>query len=284
MKTILLAGATGHLGRLVAQELKAQGYTIQAIARQPSKLAELNLDKVIGADLTTSSSLQDSCKDIDAVISCAGASMNVGNFSDKKSFYEVDYQGNLNLLNEAKKSSVQKFVYVSLAGAEGLRHVEYADAHEKFVDALKTSGLAYSVVRPTGFFSFLLELLGFAKRGFGVSIGDGSCKTNPIHEADVARACVEALESSEAEITVGGPDVLTRKETSLLAFEALGKKPRLMTVSPAVFKGLIAPLKLSNKRIYALMDFGIAVTQIDCVAPTYGTRHLRDYFATHAKE
>ena len=267
MKTILLAGATGHLGRLVAQELKAQelkaqGYTVQAIARQPSKLAELNLDKVIGADLTTSSSLQASCKDIDAVISCAGASMNVGNFSDKKSFCEVDYQGNLNLLNEAKKSSVQKFVYVSLAGAEGFRHVEYADAHEKFVDVLKTSGLAYSVVRPTGFFSFLLELLGFAKRGFGVSIGDGSCKTNPIHEADVARACVEALESSEAEITVGGPDVLTRKETSLLAFEALGKKPRLMTVSPAVFKGLIAPLKLSNKRIYALMDFGIAVSDI----------------------
>jgi uncharacterized protein YbjT (DUF2867 family) len=284
MKTILLAGATGHLGRLVAQELKAQGYVVHAIARQPSKLASLNLDKVISADLTDLISLQDSCRDIDAVISCAGASMNVGNFGDKKSFYEVDYQGNLNLLNEAKKSSVQKFVYVSLAGADKLRHVEYADAHEKFVEVLKPSGLTYSVVRPTGFFSFLLELLTFAKRGFGVSIGDGSCKTNPIHEADVARACVEALESNGTEMVVGGPDIFTRKETSLLAFEALGKKPRLMTVSPRLFKTMIAPLKLTNKRIYALMDFGIAVTQIDCVVPTYGTRHLRDYFATHAKE
>jgi uncharacterized protein YbjT (DUF2867 family) len=213
MKKILLAGATGHLGHLVAQELKVQGYLVHAMARQPSKLVSLHLGKVISADLTDSRSLQDSCKDIDAVISCAGASMNVGNFRDKKSFYEVDYQGNLNLLNVAKKSSVQKFVYVSLAGAEKLRHVEYVDAHEKFVDALKSSGLAYSIVRPTGFFSFLIELLSFAKRGFGVSIGDGSCKTNPIHEADVARTCVEALENNQTEMVVGGPDVFTRKET-----------------------------------------------------------------------
>jgi uncharacterized protein YbjT (DUF2867 family) len=283
MKTILLAGATGHLGRLVAGELKSRGYVVFATTRQPSKLANLNLGKVINADLTKPDSLQDGCKDIDAVISCAGASMNVGNFSDKKSFYEVDYQGNLNLLHEAKKSAIQKFVYVSLAGVDKLRHVEYADAHEKFVDALKASGLTYSVVRPTGFFSFLLELLTFAKRGFGVSIGDGSCKTNPIHEGDVARACVEALEGSQIEMVVGGPDVFTRKETSLLAFEALAKKPRLMTVSPAVFKGLIAPLKLSNKRLYALMDFGIAVTQINVVAPPYGTEHLKDYFESHAK-
>jgi uncharacterized protein YbjT (DUF2867 family) len=283
MKKILLAGATGSLGFLVAQELKARGYAVHAIARQPSKLAILNLDKVISVDLTNPSSLQGVCEDVDAVISCAGSSMRLGNFGDKKSFYEVDYGGNLNLLNEAKKAFVQKFVYVSLAGADQLRHVEYADAHEKFVEALKTSGLSYSVVRPTGFFSFLLELLSFAKRGFGVVIGDGSCKTNPIHEADVARACVEALESSQTELVVGGPDILTRKKTSLLAFEALGKNPRLIAVSPKLFKAMIAPLKLTNKRVYALMDFGIAVTQIDCVAPAYGQKNLKDYFSVHAK-
>jgi uncharacterized protein YbjT (DUF2867 family) len=283
MEKILLAGATGSLGYCVARELKNKGYFVRAITRQLAKLSSLNLSEVVHADLTESASLQNICQDIDAVISCAGASMKVGNFSDRKSFYDVDYQGNLNLLGEAKKAGVKKFVYVSLAGANQLRHVEYADAHEKFVDALKVSGLNYCVVRPTGFFSFLLELLTFAKRGFGVSIGNGNRKTNPIHEEDVARACVEALEANQTEIVVGGPDVLTRKQTSLLAFEALGKKPRLMTVSPALFKLLIAPLKLSNKRIYALMDFGIAVTQIDCVAPIYGKQHLKDYFSHYAK-
>ncbi len=283
MKKILLAGATGSLGYLVAKELKARGYVVRAIARQPAKLIGLNLDEVVRADLTDAASLQSICQGVDAVLSCAGASMKVGNFADKKSFYDIDYQGNLNLLNEAKKAKVQKFVYVSLAGAEQLRHVEYADAHEKFVEALQLSGLTYSVVRPTGFFCFLLELLSFAKRGFGIVIGDGTCKTNPIHEEDVAKACAEALESNQAEIVVGGPNIFTRKETSLLAFEALGKKPRLVPVSPNIFKLLIAPLKLTNKRIYALMDFGIAVTQISVVAPSYGTHHLKDYFEHHAK-
>jgi uncharacterized protein YbjT (DUF2867 family) len=284
MTKILLAGATGSLGRYVAKELKARGYWVRAVARQPSRVGNLNLDDVVSADLTNAASLHKVCQGVDWVLSCAGASMKVGNFGDKKSFYDVDYQGNLNLLEAAKKASVEKFVYVSLAGADKLRHVEYADAHEKFVDALKSSGLKYSVVRPTGFFSFLLELLTFANRGVGVVMGDGKCRTNPVHEEDLARACVDALEGNQTELSVGGPDIFTRKETSLLAFEALGKKPRLVTISPSVFKLLITPLRLSNKRIHALMDFGIAVTQVEVIAPTYGTQHLKDYFEAHAKK
>jgi uncharacterized protein YbjT (DUF2867 family) len=284
MKKVLLAGASGSLGSYVAKEFKARGYWVRAIARDPSKLAPLNLDEIVKADLTHAASLQGCCQGMDIVFSCAGASMNVGNFKDRTSFYEVDYKGNLNLLNEAKKVQVEKFAYVSLAGAGTLRHVEYADAHEKFVEALKASGLNHLVIRPTGFFSFSLELLKFAKRGFGLVIGDGSCTTNPIDDQDLALACVEAMEGQENEIVVGGPDVLTRKEQTLLAFEVLGKKPNLRTVSPGFFKLLIAPLKLSNKRIYALMDFGIAVTQRDIVAPSYGTRHLKTFFESQLKQ
>jgi hypothetical protein len=51
-----------------------------------------------------------------------------------------------------------------------------------------------------------------------------------------------------------------------------------MSISPGVFKLIISPLRLVNRRIHALMDFGIAVTQIDVVAPAYGSRQLRTYF------
>jgi uncharacterized protein YbjT (DUF2867 family) len=278
MKKILLAGGSGSLGRHVARELKRKGYWVRAVAREPSRLAALHLDEVIQADLTQADSLAGCCQDMDAVFSCAGASMKVGNFKDKASFYQVDYQGNLNLLKEAKQSGIKKFAYVSLAGAEKLRHTEYTDAHEKFVEALKSSGLDYTVIRPTGFFSFSLELLYFAKRGLGLLIGNGECKTNPIHDEDLAKGCMEALEGHQKEVLLGGPDILSRKEQTLLAFEVLAKKPRLRKISPGFFKLLISPLKLINPRIYALMDFGIAVTQIDAVAPAYGKKHLRDYF------
>ncbi len=278
MKKVLVAGATGQLGKCLTRELKECGYWVRAIVRDPAKLQTAGVDEVVTANITDSHSLKGVCEGVDLAVSCAGAAMNINKFSDRNSFYEVDYKGNLNLLREAQESSVSKFCYVSLAGAEKLRHTEYADAHEQFVEALKSSGLDYTVIRPTGFFSFLLEVLKFAKKNRGVVIGAGYCKTNPVHEADVARACVSVLETEVKEMTVGGPDVYTRKQITELAFEVLGRKPKLMSIPPLFFKPTIQPLRLLNHRIYALMDFGVAVTQVDVVAPAYGLHRLKAYF------
>ena len=276
MPTILVAGATGQLGRCVVRELKQQGHSVRVIARHPASIVA---DEKLQADLTNPDTLNGVCKNVDAVISCAGASMQMSGFGNRQSFYQVDWQGNANLLAEAQRQRVPKFVYVSLAHANELRRVEYADAHARFAEALQASGLPHTVVSPTGFFGFMLEILKYAKQGRGVLIGNGSCRTNPIHEADVARACVEALASNERELPIGGPETFTRKEITELAFDVLGHTPKLMRVAPALFNGLIAPLKLINPRLHALMAFGVAVTQIDCVAPRYGTQRLRDYFA-----
>jgi len=278
MKKVLVAGATGLLGRLVVKELKQRGYVVRAAAREEDKLLETGADEVMAIDLTDPYTVQGVCGDVEAVICCSGASMNINRFHDRKSFYRVDYQGNLALLENAEYYNLEKFVYVSLAEADKLRYTEYADAHEKFVEALKASKLKHTVVRPTGFFGFHLEILKFAKKGRGLVIGKGDCRTNPIHESDVARACVDALDSDEEEIPLGGPETFTRKETVEMAFAALNRKPSLMSIPPALFKLLIAPLRLVNRRIYALMDFGIAVTQIDVIAPNTGSLKLREYF------
>lgn len=168
--------------------------------------------------------------------------------------------------------------------ADKLRRTEYADAHEKFVEELRVSDLKYTVVRPTGFFGIHLEILKFASKGRGLVIGSGDCRTNPIHEADVACVCVDALEKDEDELNAGGPDIFTRKETVELAFTALNCKPSLISIPPGLFKLMVSPLRLINRRIHALMDFGVAVSQIDVFAPRFGSQHLRNYFETAAKE
>ena len=40
MTKVLIAGATGYLGRFVVQEFKRRGYWIRALARNPERLAE----------------------------------------------------------------------------------------------------------------------------------------------------------------------------------------------------------------------------------------------------
>lgn len=284
MKKILVAGATGQLGRLVVLELKHRGYAVHALARNPEKLSGLPVDKQFGADLSRPERLRGVCDGIEAVISCAGASMNMNTYGDRTSFFEIDHRGNANLLAEAKRASVKKFIYVSLAEAARLRQTEYADAHERFVAELAASGVDYSIIRPTGFFGFHLEILKYAAKGLGLVIGTGECRTNPVHEADVARAAVDALDQNQREIAIGGPEVFTRKETVELAFAAIGRSPRLLSIPPGLFKVMIAPLKLINPRIHALMDFGIAVTQIDVIAPQVGRERLQPYFEGKAGE
>ncbi|HET8547560.1 MAG TPA: SDR family oxidoreductase [Bryobacteraceae bacterium] len=270
---VLLAGASGLLGRHVRHELVREGHDVRPLVRGIS----LEPDAVY-ADLRDPASLRGICDGVDAVISCAGAAMQLGNWGNRVSFDEVDHHGNANLLAEARRAGVARFVYVSVACARELMHTEYTRAHGRFVAALATSGLACTVVRPTGFYGFLLELLRMAWKNRGIIVGDGRAQTNPIYEGDVARACVEALASRQAELAIGGPEIYTRKKIVQLAFEALDRPPRIRYLQPALLRIPLALTRIVNPRIHALFEFGLAVAQTDVIAPKYGTCRLEQYF------
>jgi uncharacterized protein YbjT (DUF2867 family) len=283
---VLVAGATGQLGRQVAGELGRRGWRVRALTRDPVRLAALGLpaEAALRGDLTDPASLRAACAGVDAVVSCAGASMRLGGLGDRRGFMEVDWAGNRALLEAARAAGVRRFVYVSVFGAERLRGTVYVDAHERFVDALAASGMDHAVVRPTGFFSFLGELVRMAAKGRGAVIGDGRARTNPVHEADVAAACADALAGTERRIDVGGPDTFTRRELVELAFRAVGRTPRIMTVPPGAFRAVAALARPLNPRIAALLEFGTEVSLADCVAPARGTRRLEDHFRAVAAE
>jgi nucleoside-diphosphate-sugar epimerase len=71
----------------------------------------------IDPELTNTVPTKNCCDGIDIVISSVGITKQ----TDGLSYIDVDYQANLNLLNEAQKSGVSKFVYVSVLNGEKLR-------------------------------------------------------------------------------------------------------------------------------------------------------------------
>ena len=289
MKRVLVAGASGQLGRHVVASLARQGQWVRAVIRDPARPGPARdlAQSVIAADLRRPDTLADVCRGIDAVISCAGAPMRLDFGGDRASFTAVDFEGNRNLLGIARAARVETFVYVSLFGGERLRATEYADAHERFVAVLGASGLAHVVVRPTGYFSFFAETVRLARRGLGPVLGPGTVRTNPVHEADVAEACVDAIGRAEPgglELPLGGPDVYTRREIVELAFTVLGRRPRLVHVPAALFAGIAPLLRPINPRVAALLEFGAAVSVTDVVAPAIGRRPLREYFEEVARE
>jgi uncharacterized protein YbjT (DUF2867 family) len=275
-KRVLVAGATGYLGGFVAREFKNRGYYVRALARSPKKLEAIrdSLDEVVQGEITQPVTLEGVCHGIDVVFSSVGITKQ----KDKLTFKDVDYQGNKNLLEVAQRAGVKKFIYTSVFRGPSLLHLDIVKAHEDFVTVLEASGLEYTVVRPNGFFSDMGEYLEMARKGRVYLFGDGGNRINPIHGADLAEVCVDAVEGDLEEIDVGGPETLTHREVARLAFKSLGKKERVSSVPVWMMRVLVSVTKTLNKHQGELLAFMTEAMTADAVAPAAGSRSLAEYF------
>ena len=283
MKRVLLAGATGYLGRYIATELLKNSYMVKALARNPEKLKQNNIDttQVIRAEITQADSIADCCKNIDVVISTVGITKQ----RDGLTYMDVDYQANMNLLQEAIKSGAEKFIYISVLNGENLRNLKICEAKERFVDQLTQSGLDFCIVRPNGFFSDMAEFYTMAKNGRVYLFGDGELKTNPIHGEDLATACVDAIDKPDKEIEIGGPETLTHNEIATLAFESLGATPKITHIPNWVRIAILKTVRsLSGSKVYGPIEFFMTVMAMDMVAPEHGRHTLAEYFKNLSQE
>ena len=127
-------------------------------------------------------------------------------------------------------------------------------------------------------------LLDMAKKGRSFLVGKGENHFNPIHGADLAEVCVDALESEEVEIGAGGPDTLTQREAAELAFEVLGKTPKVVVLPMWLMRGAVKLVGMLNTQFGDLFEFIVTAGEIDGVAPRVGTTTLRSYFEELAAE
>ena len=277
MKKVLLVGITGYLGSYISKELQKRSYPVRAIARNLERIKQKNIDvkDIFIAEVTKSDSIKDCCRNIDVVISTVGITRQKDGFA----YMDVDYQANMNLLEQAKKSEVKKFIYVSVLNGENLRHLKICDAKEMFVEQLKKSGLDYCIIRPNGFFSDMTEFHNMAKKGRVYLFGNGELRSNPIHGEDLATVCVDAIEKPDNEIKVGGPETLTQNEIALTAFESLGVKSKITHIPDWIRVVILKMVRISTgSRFYGPIEFFLTVMAIDMLAPEFGKHTLKEYF------
>lgn len=277
---MLVAGASGALGREVVSALGDRGYRVRALTRDPRRLAPLGsaVAETHTGDALDAPSLRGACDGVHAVVSCAGASVSPSLRGWRK-FGSVDTPANVNLIEEAERASIERFVYVSCHHTKEMRALDYVDAHERVVDRLRQSALGWTVVRPTGFFSALGALVDMARHGPIVSFGPGEARSNPIHDADLAAVIASALSGDEREIDAGGPDVLTRREIAELAFQAVGRRPWIVSAPAGLVRAVAFLLRPLHPRNAHLIAFFADIYGRDLVAPARGRRRLQDHFA-----
>jgi uncharacterized protein YbjT (DUF2867 family) len=281
----LVAGAAGALGRLITGEFESRGLTVRAVVRRPGSLPATPTREVRTIDALKPGAWQNACDGIDAVISTIGASVNPSPLVGGKPYTGVDAPANLALLEEAQRAGVRRFVYVSLIDGEKSRHMDYSEGHERVVDALGSSEIPATVLRPTGFFCAMTALVDMARKGAVPVFGDGSCRTNPISEHDLAVRAVDAVQSEAPGLTqaeLGGPDIFTRREIAEMAFRVLGRRPRLIPVPVRLANVGAAALHPFNPRAAHFTRFAAHVMTHDCLAPRVGTQRLEECFRAYA--
>ena len=288
MKTLLVAGASGALGRAVAARALDAGWAVRAMVRDPARVpAELapRLAGVAVADARDAAAVAQAVAGCDAVFSCVGASVLPALGHGWRGFGAVDWPANRTLIDAAKAAGVGRFVYVSVFHTEGMRRLAYVDAHERVVDHLRATGLPHGVVRPTGFFSAIVaSYVEMARKGPLPEIGGGAALSNPIADDDLAEVCAEALASPEPalELPCGGPEVLSRRRIAELAFAAAGRPPRFRGVPGWLMRGAMWVGRPFHPRITQFLSFIAAISTQDLIAPPRGRRRLEDAFVEYA--
>lgn len=153
---VLVAGATGSIGRIVTGLLKDDGFAVRAMTRHPQRAAERygNDYEWVRADARDPADLPAVMDGVDLVVCSIGYT----EFEGSNSAQFVDYMGVRNLVEAAVAASVRHFVLVSASSAGPYRdhrqnprfgYVAYWKT--KGEQILKDSGLSFTIVGPGGY-------------------------------------------------------------------------------------------------------------------------------------
>ena len=277
-KTVLVAGATGYLGQNIVKRYMDLGWQVRALVRNANTAQRKNLisSEVFEGEATKPETLRGVMDGVDLVVSALGITRQ----RDGLTYRDVDFQANANLLDEALAADVPQFAYVHILNADKMRGVAVVDAKQAFVDRLQAASVASTIICPSGFFSDMADFFQMAKSGRVWLFGDGALRLNPIDGTDLAVAIADAVDQRLEWLDIGGPDILTQYELAEMAFDALGKKPKITTL-PDVLRRITLRLFpwVTPPHIHGPAQMFLTAMGMDMVGSPMGTRHLTDHFA-----
>ncbi|MBR0462340.1 MAG: NAD(P)H-binding protein [Erysipelotrichaceae bacterium] len=245
---VLLAGAFGNLGYEILKVLIKKRHKV--IAADLKEKEEGNKLKgkyeFVAIDATDPKTLEGICDDVDIVITTMGLT----GASTKFTAYDIDYQGNLNLYNEAKKAGVKKFNYISVIACKepGAEEVPMLHAKAMFEDELTKGDMDYVIYRPTGYFYDIVKVFKpyIDKGEMQLLKGYHDVKANVVDCPDFAAFIVAHMKDTNEVYEVGGKETYTYEEMAKMCFREAGK-PVIIKDNPIWMFGLLANLPKIKK-------------------------------------
>ena len=220
-KIILVVGGTGMLGKPVAQQLKADGFNVRLLARNPEKAQKLLGDgfEIVKGDVDNTAALREAMTGVDGVhISLKGG-------PTEADFDRMDHIATRDIAQAAKELGLGRVTILSAyAVSEEKADTPESRSKLKGEAALKSSSVPYTIFRA----SWFMETLPMFVQGKSISlIGN---QIHPLHwiaAEDYARMVSKSYQTDETlnkELYIFGPEAYTMGEAMKIYAEYAGVK------------------------------------------------------------
>ncbi|MGB3712692.1 MAG: NAD(P)H-binding protein [Erythrobacter sp.] len=304
--SIVLAGASGTIGRAVAAALLEAGHNVTCVVRRSASGEEATADPALASAQFHFVEAYDEAQLFhlfeeaapQVVISCIAS--RTGEPGDAK---RVDLEANLALLGEAERSGAEQFISLSAICLQR-PHLAFQHAKLAFEERLAASDIAHTIVRPTAFFKSLSGQVDRVARGkpFLVFGSGEATRCKPIGNEDLARFIADCVGRADAYgriLTIGGPGpALSPREQGAILFELTGRAPRYRSVPVGLFPLAARVLSLGERwsgrmargaeyariaHYYATESMLVLDTETstysETATPSFGTQTLRAHYA-----
>ena len=236
---ILVTGGTGVIGEGAIPELLARGHSVRLLSRHAKDDAtQWSGVEAFNGNVADAASISGAAAGCDAILHIAGI---VAENPPKVTFESVNVGGTQNMIDEAKRNGVRRFVFVSSLGAD----IGTSDYHKSKLEAerlVEKSGLQWTIVRPGNVYgpgdevvSLILKMVR-ALPAVPV-IDNGEQQFQPIWHEDLAKVLAATVERSDLNsrtLDAAGPEITSMNDL-LKRFAAItGRAPVRVPVPMAL--------------------------------------------------
>lgn len=273
---VVLAGAFGKLGSDILKELVKQGHEVIALDLIKKDIPEISGKyTAIQIDVTKPETLKGVMNGAEAIISTVGLTGTSATVTN----YDIDLNGNLNLLKEAKEAGIKHFSYVSVIKADSDPSVPMLHAKALFEKELKNSDLTYVIHRPTGYFYDIAKVfMPMIEKGSVSLLGKEDTHANVIDTTDLAEFIVLHMNDINTSYDIGGKETYSYEEIATMFFEAAGKEVVIKRAPVVLFDVLAFINKLKKNGKEAIIRFSKWTLTNELVGKdVYGDKSFKEY-------